>query len=434
MKKHIIISLLVLVLSGFLGFLAFSGSRDYTFGLDLKGGSHLLYQADTSSIEGNQDIDDQLSVLRDLLEKRINVLGVKEPTVHVTKGINDENRIAIDLPGVTDIDEAIKAIGETPLLEFRLEKEGAFENLNVEDVDLENIDWDDYYERTELTGRYLKRSNLLFDSNNLNGYIVGLQFDSEGSELFYEITKDNIGKTLAIFLDGDIVSSPVIRDAISGGQAEISGNFTGEEAKELVSRLNAGALPIPIELVSTETIGPSLGSDAVDQGLFSGLLGILAITLFFVFYYRLPGAVASISLIIYTAIMMFIFKYMPVTLSAAGIAGFIISIGLAVDANVLIFERTKEELKKGSNPKDALEEGFKRAWTSIRDSNVSTIISTAILFWFGTSVIKGFALTFGIGVLVSMLTAITITRHFLLSFAMSEKLGSRFLKFSHKKN
>jgi len=248
--------------------------------------------------------------------------------------------------------------------------------------------------------------------------------------LFAKITTENKGKVLAIFLDGQIISSPVINDAITDGKAIISGNFTADEAKSLVRDLNYGALPVPIELISTQTIGASLGEDAKTNGVKAGVVGMSLVTAFLILWYRLPGLVASISLLAYVILSLAAFKVMSVTFTAAGIAGFILSIGMAVDANVLIFERLKEELKKGKSVHDSLHEGFSRAWLSIRDSNISSIITSIILFWLGTSAIKGFALTLGIGVLISMFTAITVSRTFLFAIAPNkDKSVSKRVRF-----
>ena len=275
--------------------------------------------------------------------------------------------------------------------------------------------------KTDLTGRFLDKAILEFNQSTGEA-VVSLQFDAEGSLLFEKITKENIGKQVAIFLDGEPISVPTVNEAISGGKAQISGNFTPTEAKLLVGRLNSGALPVPISLISTQTIGPSLGTLATTAGVKAALIGFLAIALFLMIWYRLPGMIAVIALSMYVVIMLSLFKLVPVTLTAAGIAGFIISIGIAVDANVLIFERIKEELRSGAdNIPDSIHHGFKRAWLSVRDSNISSIITAIILFWFGTSLIKGFALVFLIGVLISMISAISITRIFLYTLNIKKK-------------
>lgn len=389
-------------------------------GLDLAGGTQLLYRADLSGVKVD-NTKTSMESLRDVIERRINIFGVSETNVQVQQGnfLNkEEHRLIIDLPGITDIDQAVKMIGQTPLLEFKTEDpnfnpDKAQEVTVGEDGNL-ILDVGDLFIDTELTGKYLKKAQLEFDQ--LTGKpIVSISFDKEGADLFQQITKENVGKMVAIYLDGSPMSTPVVNEEIKGGEAQITGDFTAEEAKKLVGRLNSGALPVPIELLSTQIIGPSLGEKAIQTGINAGLIGFLIIALFFITWYRLPGLVAVVALVIYITIMLALFKLVPVTLTAAGIAGFIISIGIAVDANILIFERVKEELRNGRTIIDSVKIGFERAWLSIRDSNLSSIISAVILFWFSTSLIKGFALTFGIGVLVSMFSAITISRVFLLA-------------------
>ena len=262
---------------------------------------------------------------------------------------------------------------------------------------------------TGLSGKQLKRASVTFNQTSGEPE-VNLEFNSDGAKLFGEITKRNIGKTIAIFLDGQIISNPTVNQEITGGTAVISGSFTLKDAKDLAKRLNAGALPVPITLVSQQTVGATLGADSVERSIFAGLLGIVVVILFMIIFYRLPGVVASVALILYTLIVLAVFKLWPVTLTLAGIAGFILSIGIALDANILIFERTKEELRSGRPLEAAIEEGFKRAWMSIRDSNASSIITSIILIWFGSSLIKGFAITLLIGIVVSLFSAITVTR------------------------
>ena len=245
--------------------------------------------------------------------------------------------------------------------------------------------------------------------------------------MFSRITKENVGSQLAIFLDGQSISAPVIQEEIMGGTATISGNFTPESARELVKNLNFGALPVPIELISTETIGATLGEEAVTRGLLAGIIGFAVVALFMVLWYRLPGLIATVSLTLYVLLMLALFKLIPVVLTAAGIAGLVLSIGMAVDANVLVFERMKEELRSDKKLSQAVHDGFARAWLSIRDSNIASILSALVLFWFGTSLIKGFALVFGLGVLVSMLTALSITRTFL--YALGKLSYTRLTKF-----
>ncbi len=399
----------------------------FKLGLDLSGGTHLIYKADLAQI-GAKDVKDQMATLRSILEKRVNqadisgAFGVAENLVQV----QGNDQIIVDLPGVTDSSAAIKKIGQTPILEFKIQKSDAGQSIVVGKDGKASIDMGNLYQDTGLTGRYLDHAALEFDPQTGEPK-VSIQFNAEGSKLFEKITSENIGKQVTIFLDGAPISSPVVREAISGGQAQISGSFTPQEAKDLVQRLNLGALPVPIALVSTQTIGPSLGEKAVQDGVRAALIGLLVVALFLVLWYRLPGVIAVVALTMYVAIVLALFKLIPVTLTAAGIAGFIISIGMAVDANVLIFERIKEEIKAGRTIGDAIHTGFSRAWFSIRDSNTSSIITAVILFGFGTSLIKGFAITFGIGVLVSLLSAITISRLFL--YTLDVKKDSKFMKF-----
>lgn len=399
----------------------------FKLGLDLSGGSHLVYRANVSQIEATQ-IADSMSSLRDVIERRINIFGVSEPSIQVQDGgfsNQGEQRLIVDLPGVTDVSKAIAMIGETPMLDFRTEnpiKDAPQEATVGPDGNVVLDPYSSKYIKTELTGRYLDKAILEFNQST-GEPVVALQFDAEGSALFEKITKENINKSVAIFLDGAPISIPTVNEAISGGKAQISGNFKPQEAKDLVGRLNSGALPVAIELISTQTIGPSLGTQATAAGVKAALIGFLAIALFLIIWYRLPGLIATVSLSIYLVAMLTIFKLVPVTLTAAGIAGFIISLGIAVDANVLIFERIKEELRGGSGVGDSMHHGFKRAWLSVRDSNISSIITAIILYWFGTTLIKGFALVFLIGVLVSLISAISITRIFLYTLNIKKTNG-----------
>ncbi|MCE9585575.1 protein translocase subunit SecD [Candidatus Nomurabacteria bacterium] len=409
---------------------SFFKHHPFRLGLDLSGGTHLVYKADVSAVPAGQ-ISDSMSALRDVIERRVNLFGVSEPVVQIEDGgivSNGEEKLLIDLPGVTDVEKATQMIGQTPLLEFKIEApKDAPKQVTVGKDGKLNLDINSQFVNTELTGRYLKNATLEFDQNTREPK-VSLQFDDTGTALFAKITKENVGKMVAIYLDGSAISTPVVREEIPNGQAVISGSFTPTEAKQLVGRLNSGALPVPISLLSKQTIGASLGTNAVHAGVKATIYGFLLIALFLILWYRLPGLVAVISLSIYVSIILALFKLLPVTLTAAGIAGFIISMGIAVDANVLIFERVKEELRGGRSIANSISAGYARAWFSIRDSNISSIITAVILFWFGTSLIKGFALTLGMGVLVSMLSAITITRIFLtvIDF-LGENKVARFL-------
>ena len=503
-------------------------------GLDLQGGSHLVYQADVSELK-NTDIGDRVEALRDVIERRVNAYGVSEPVVQ-TNFSGDNYRIIVELAGVKDVNEAIAIIDKTPHLEFKLqdtsfrqntdvatseenseqtkaqeildralagedfsnlakefsedpttapnggelpwEVKGAylpevdqaiFEDLKVGEISpelvvsqsgyhiikkleerlnenaerearashivIEHSDADLLLDanwiETGLTGKYINNASLTFEPNT-NQPIVLLEFDDEGKDIFAQLTTDNVGRPIGIFLDNEVRSKPVVQEPIKDGKAQISGSFTVEEAKQLVKDLNLGALPVPIELISQQTVGATLGSESVEKSLLAGIIGLLAAALFMLVFYRLPGLLAVFALAVYTLISLAIFEMIPVTMTLAGVAGFILSIGMAVDANILIFERTKEELYKGKSLNSSIENGFVRAWTSIRDSNISSIITCIILAWFGSSIIKGFAITLAIGILISMFSAITVTRTF-MRMIVSKRLENKLSLFGVKK-
>lgn len=414
--KTRVLALFVLIIGILAGY--YDWMRPFHLGLDLQGGTHLIYEADTISVTGEES--EAMESLRDIIERRVNLFGVSEPIVQTQKSGNS-HRLAVELAGVFDIKDAIKLIGETPFLEFK-EIPDSIRNVETKP---EQISYQDFVS-TNLTGKYVKRASLNF--NNIGSPEIFLEFTGEGANIFESVTERNVGLPLAVFLDGAPISAPTVQQKISGGQAQITGQFTLQEAKELVGRFNAGALPVPISLISQQSVGASLGQDSLARSLRAGILGIIAVALFMLFWYRLPGLVSIFALCVYTTLTLFLFKTIPVTLSSAGIAGFILSIGMAIDANILIFERMKEELREGKDLHIALFEGFRRAWTSIRDSNVSSLITALILYWFGTSLVKGFALTLGLGVLVSMFSAITASRLLLKSLPhfASEKI-TRFL-------
>jgi preprotein translocase subunit SecD len=377
----------------------------FRLGLDLKGGTALTYKADVSKISASQ-VKDAMSSLREVIEKRVNAFGVSEPVVQVVQGgvvagKDAPERLVVELPGVTDVKEAVAQIGKTPLLEFKLLEETSAKVGTTTAVATAFVN-------TGLTGSLLHSSQLEFNSNNQP--TVGITFNEQGKNLFAKITRENIGKPLAIFLDGELLSYPNIREEIKDGKAQISGSFNVDTAKKLVRDLNYGSLPVPVELISTQTIGATLGAKVLNSGVRAGLYGFLIVALFLVLWYRLPGFVSVVSLVSYVVIVLTIFKIgispaaiilfgiffalaltahwsfgilaglsyfilflipgalTPVTITAAGIAGFILSMGIAVDANILIFERMKEELKAGRGLSDAIREGFIRAWNSIRDS------------------------------------------------------------------
>lgn len=467
-KKRIIAFLLLLagILVGLFVYYSevdknFSFYKPFKLGLDLKGGSQLIYLADTSSLKPI-DVKDAMASLKEVIERRVNYFGVTEPIVTVEQagiGASIQQRLVVELPGETDLKKAEEMIGKTPTLDFKVERpDGSekeaiikaqkditdflnqnasttlsafdFNNFAISQLGSSTIaltNQDPNFISTELTGKYLSKAAVEWANQSITPSI-GITFTDEGGKIFAELTKTNINKKIGIFLDNQLISAPNVREEITDGSAEISGQFTNAEATELVRNLNLGALPVPITLASTQTVGATLGGEAMAKGIKAGLIGFLVIAIFMIVWYRLPGLVSAISLSIYVALMLSIFKLIPVTLTAAGIAGFILTLGIAVDANVLIFERMKEELRRGKNIQGAMHDGFSRAWTSIRDSNLCTIISGCVLFWFGTSLIKGFALNLVLGVLVSMLTAIILTRSLLFAIGSVENKGlSKFL-------
>ncbi len=438
----------ILLLSGLgIGYFTYSSEQEpakfpFKLGLDLSGGTHLVYGADPSNIP-EAEVADAMDALRDVIERRVNMFGVAEPIVQIEEtgifapeGEKGKYRLIVELPGVTDVDKAIAMIGATPTLEFKKERPQEEMQPIIEayqefqkaleegrEPEFNPLLTEDIYESTGLTGRFLDSARLEFDATTAEA-VVSIKFNKEGADLFADITKENVGKILAIYIDGTIETEPVVNEEIVGGSAVISGDFTPEEAKILVGRLNSGALPIEeLELLSTQTIGASLGVEAIGAGMRAGMWGLALVALFLILWYRLPGLLAVIALSIYVATVLALFKLIPVTLTAAGIAGFVLSIGMAVDANILIFERMKEELRRGRNVSDAVREGFSRAWLSIRDGNTSSILTAVIIFYLTTALLKGFALTFVVGIIISMLSAIIITRTFLLAIAGDENKG-----------
>ncbi|MDP3837124.1 MAG: MMPL family transporter [bacterium] len=540
----------------------------FMLGLDLQGGTQLVYEADVANVP-ESDRASALEGVRDIIERRVNIAGVSEPVIQVNRTLNGDYRIIAELAGIKDVNEAIRLIGETPLLEFKEQsaepqestiesneeaiafnkemktkadqalteaadasdwqalankyqgefdaREGLAEDnqpaivaalkdlpiggvtsqvvktdesfviarvLEKQEIDnpfkdqadqparitvykadlvyfpaqdeTPTLNISENWENTELSGKNLKRATLQFNPQDASPE-VSLEFDSEGAEMFADITERNIGKPVAIFLDGYAISIPTVNDRIPDGRAIISGRFNITEAKLLVQRLNTGALPVPIELIGQQTVGASLGQKSVNNSLKAGLIGFALVALFMVLFYRLPGLLSVFSLVIYVLTVLTVFKStpiilaslfilllvvlfisvfnhlkifdgifsaalflviliflvyyanQPVTLTLAGIAGFILSIGMAVDANILIFERMKEELRSGKPLATALDEGFRRAWPSIRDGNITTILTCFVLMALGTGIIKGFGATLFVGVSVSMFSSIVIT-------------------------
>ncbi len=389
-----------------------SDARPWSLGLDVAGGSVLTYEIDLTGVQAS-DQDSVVTGLREVIERRVNLFGVSEPRVY-TEVVAGTTRLVAELAGVHDISEAITQIGETPLLDFRelVEEQGTSTVSFVQ---------------TELTGRYVKSAQI--DQGSVPGSpMILLEFTDEGAKVFEAVTERNIGKSLCIFLDNEIRSiredCPTVQSKISGGKAQISGNFTFDDVKRLKERFNAGALPAPIKLVNQQTVSADFGRDSLNSAILAGLIGTGVVMLFMIIFYRTMGVFAAVALIMYTVLTLGVFKVVPVTLTLAGIAGFILSIGMAVDANILVFERTREELKRGLSRNAAIEEGFKRAWSSIRDSNISTMITSAVLYYFTSSFVKGFALSLFLGVVVSMFSAITITRSMLRIFLKEKTSGT----------
>lgn len=365
-------------------------------GLDLVGGSRLLLEAQTTSTI-SRITPDMMDSLQFAIENRVNKLGVNETVVRKV----GERKLEVEIPNVSDLTKAKAFLGDTAELEFKrpVVKNGV-----------------ETWESTGLSGKDLSKSNL--STNAQNGqWVVDLEFNSVGSKKFADLTQELVNQPMAIFFNGELQSAPVIREPILGGRAQISGGDSGfayEEAKTMVDLLNAGALPVPASIIEENTVGPTLGADSLDKSKFAGAIGISFVMLFMIFYYRVPGVIASLALVLYSLFLLALFKTIPVTMTLAGIAGFILSVGMAVDANILIFERTLEELRAGRSLYTAINAGFDRAFSSIFDSNMTTIITCTILYFLGTSIVKGFALTLALGVIVSMFSAITITKNFML--------------------
>ena len=405
-------------------------------GLDLSGGTHLVYEADLSQI-GNETSSEAMQGAIDIINKRVDAYGVTEPVIQK----QGTNRISVQLPGIRDIDTAVNLIGQTAQLDFR---ELTYDSTGnpVKDEN-GNLVWkpalavDSSGEEVHLTGKYLKRNTQVVLDPQLNEPLVSFEFNSEGADLFAQITGQLYpDKPLGIFLDNNYISSPIVKSKIEGGKGVIE-NIEFEDARNLAIMLNAGALPVTLKgPIIREDIDPTLGSDSLRKSLIAGVVGLALILVFMVAYYRVPGVMASLALIIYGILVLAAFKLIPVTLTLAGIAAFILSIGMAVDANVLIFERLKEELRSGRTLGGAIETGFDRAWPAIRDSNITTLIVCAVLYWMGNMFaeprVMGFALTLAIGVLLSMFTAIIVTRTF-MRLLVGTRLGDNLSLYGAKK-
>ena len=403
-------------------------------GLDLQGGLRVLLEADLP--EETQVTAEQMQAARDIVENRVNALGVSEPLVQVA----GNRRILVELPGVADPQQAVATIRETGLLEFV-----DFSGLTASELfalEQQTIDTDfgrpaapveptpsagpagtpaatpttePRVFHTVMTGAELKGA--VVSRDQAGQYVVEFTLTDSGAAIFAEFTSGHVGDPLAIVLDHRVLSAPTIQDAITQGTGVITGNFTAEEANSLAVQLRYGSLPIPLKVAESKTVGPTLGQDSLRKSSLAGAIGLVVVMAFMGLYYRLPGLIADVALLAYAAITFALFKFIPITLTLPGVAGFVLSLGVAVDANVLIFERLREELRGGRTLCQAIDLGFQRAWPSIRDSNLSTLITCGILYWFGStfgaSIVKGFSLTLALGVMVSLFTAITATRTFL---------------------
>lgn len=398
-------------------------NRDFQtrLGLDLVGGVQALLEAD---VPADQAIDpESMKTAETIIENRVNGLGVSEAIVQQA----GDRRVVVELPGETDPQQALSVIEQTGLLEFvdmsLLSPEEAYfligttvqTDFSATGQQTTPSDPDSQVFNTVMTGTSIKNVGVTTD---LAGqYQVGFELDTAGGQIFKDFTTSHIGSVLAIVLDKQVISTPRIDSAITEGSGVITGRFTIDEANNLAIQLRYGSLPIPMKVVTSQSVGPTLGQDSLQKSLVAGIIGLVVVILFMAINYRLPGVVADLALICYALITFAVFKFIPVTLTLPGIAGFVLSLGVAVDANILIFERLKEELREGKLLRTSIDLGWNRAWPSIRDSNFSTLITCGILFWFGNtfgaSIVKGFSLTLAIGVMVSMFTAIIVTRTFL---------------------
>ena len=394
MKKENILFLVILSLT--VASVLLIMMKPTKLGLDLIGGSRLVLQAEPTS-DVPEITEDVMESLQFSIENRVNSMGVAETVVQKM----GKTRLLVEIPNISDPQKAKEYLGKTANLEFKKQKPGLRESEPM-------------WASTGVSGKDLKRAYV--GSDNAGNWHVNFELNEQGTKKFAQLTTEIEGEPLGIFFDNELVSAPTVRNAITGGAGYIEGVGSLEEVKEMVNLLNAGALPVPANIIEENSVGPTLGLDSLEKSKIAGLIGLGLVMIFMLMYYRLPGLIANIALVIYALFVFAIFKAIPVTLTLAGIAGFILSIGMAVDANILIFERTKEELKIGRTLLTAINAGFDRAFTSIFDSNMTTIITCTILYMLGTSIVKGFALTLAIGVAISMFTAITVTKNFMKLF------------------
>jgi preprotein translocase subunit SecD len=399
----------------------FSRTLDTSLGLDLRGGMQVLLEADLP--EDSNITAEDMNTAKTILENRTNALGVSEVVFQVA----GDRRIVGEFPGITDTEEVIATLKETGQLEFvdfgsnpMYEGTEVVTDLNRSDLTAEivladdgTIDLEKSVWHTVLTGDLLKTVSVIPDQTS-GGFAISFDLKTEGAQIFSDYTAANTGKYLGIVLDKKVISCPVIRTQIPDGSGSISGSFDNDSANSLAIQLRYGSLPIPLKVVESRVVGPTLGQDSLDKSILAGIVGVIIVALFMIIYYRLPGFMAMVSIAAYAAITLALFKLIPVTLTLPGIAGLLLSTGGGLDANILMFERLKEELRSGRKLRDAVSLSWSRAWPSIRDSNIATLLTSIILFIFGSafgaSIVKGFALTLAIGVFVSVFCASVITR------------------------
>jgi preprotein translocase subunit SecD len=401
----------------------------FNLGLDLEGGAYLLYQADLEDIPGGEK-NERMEGLRDLIEKRVNLYGISESSVRIR-----EERLEVEIPGEHNLEDAIEVIGETPFLDFRESSEELFEEKDKkwkeieeyfgkkrEEIALQDIfsleegeieGWEvitePHYQPTGLTGRHLESARVVINQVSQKPLIT-LEFNEEGAALFEEITARNIGRPVATFIDDEMVQEATVQEKITGGKAQITGDFSAEEAYQTARDLQIGALPVPISLISQQSIGPELGAKMLEFAIKAGLVGAVLVAVFMILFYRLAGLVSVLSLFVYSLLLISLFKVIVVTLTLSGIAGFILSIGMAIDANVLVLSRMREELKKGRGVAESIEEGYLKAWSSIRDGNITTLIVAFVIFFITTSFVRGFAVVLIMGIIVSIFSVMVINR------------------------
>ena len=386
----------------------FQKNFDLVLGLDLAGGSHMVFEADLEGIDDGRK-KEAIEGVKEVIERRVNLFGISEPNVQ-TSSFEGKERIIVELPGVRDTNQAIGLIGQTAQLVFA-------ETGEEEDPGIKP---------TDLTGADLKSAQVVFDQTT-GKPSVSLEFTEEGTEKFALLTELNIGKPLPILLDNNLVSAPIVQEKITGGSAQITGDFSLDQARNLAIQLNAGALPIPVKLVEQRTVGATLGAESVERSLRAGLIGLFMVLLFMVLMYGKLGLIADLALLIFGVLTLALYKLIPVVLTLPGIAGFLLSVGMAVDSNILIFERFKEEAAK-RDFQNALEVSFGRAWDSIRDANVATLVTAFILanpfdwqFLHTSGPVRGFAITLALGIAISLFTGVVVSRNLLRVFVMENK-------------